>query len=50
MQCEMKDELKLWRQKMPRKGPGRPKEAPGGLGSGESRGGKSRSAHGERAI
>ena len=26
MQCEMKDELKLWRQKMPRKDPGRPKE------------------------
>ena len=26
MQCEMKDELKLWRLKMPRKDPGRPKE------------------------
>ena len=26
MQCEMKDELKLWQQTMPRKYPGRPKD------------------------
>ena len=26
MQCEMKHELKLWRQTMPRKYPGRPKD------------------------
>ena len=50
MQSEMKDELNLWRQKMPRKSPGRPKLAWEGLESGDSRGGKAGSAHGERAI
>ena len=50
MQKEMKKELRLWRQKMPRKaqdGLSRPQE---GLGAESPEGGKSRSAHGERAI
>ena len=50
MQSEMKDELNLWRQKMPRKGPGRPKSALGRLGERRLQGGKVQESHGERAI